>query len=112
MNLDDTALIEVSGLTVRRRGIDLLRNVDLKIKAREIITIVGPNGAGKSTLLRAAMGLIKPDGGSVRRRPGLTIGYLPQTLFCRLMCGVFWRSASVRQKELGPRSWRRSAYPT
>ena len=31
-----------------------------------ISALVGPNGAGKSTLFKAAMGLIRPDSGTVR----------------------------------------------
>jgi zinc transport system ATP-binding protein len=74
------ALIEVKNLTVRRGSDVLLSHVDLTVKSKEIITVVGPNGAGKTTLLRAAMGLTGIDEGSVLRRPGLTIGYVPQSL--------------------------------
>jgi zinc transport system ATP-binding protein len=73
-------LVEVRGLTVRRGGHEVLSQVDLTVNAGKIITVVGPNGAGKTTLLRAAMGLLRGAEGSVRRRPGLTIGYVPQSL--------------------------------
>ncbi|WP_413871875.1 metal ABC transporter ATP-binding protein [Albidovulum sp.] len=73
-------LVEASGLTVRRGGQVVLDNVDLAISAGEIVTIVGPNGSGKSTLIRALIGLEPPSAGSVRRRPGLGIGYVPQRL--------------------------------
>jgi len=74
------SLIEVKNLTVRRGTDVLLSHVDLSVKSQEIITVVGPNGAGKTTLLRAAMGLTRIDEGSVIRRPGLTIGYVPQSI--------------------------------
>jgi len=74
------ALIRIEKLSVRRGDMFTLSNVSLTINPREIITIVGPNGAGKSTLLRAMMGLIKQESGQVFRKPGLKIGYLPQTL--------------------------------
>src|SRR6185312_13868733 len=48
--------------------------------AGEIVTIIGPNGAGKTTLLRVALGLQRADAGTVRRRPGLRVGYVPQRL--------------------------------
>jgi len=74
------ALIEVKNLTVRRGSDVLLSHVDLTVKSKEIITVVGPNGAGKTTLLRAAMGLTAIDKGTVLRRSGLAIGYVPQSL--------------------------------
>ncbi len=58
----------------------LLENINLKVGAGEILTVIGPNGAGKTTLLRVALGLQKPTSGTVRQRPGLTIGYMPQRL--------------------------------
>jgi ATP-binding cassette subfamily F protein 3 len=42
------------------------------------IGLVGPNGAGKTTLLRIAAGRDEPDGGSVHRKRGLTLGLLAQ----------------------------------
>ncbi len=73
-------LIDVRGVSVQRGDITLLHDVSLVVRPKEIITVVGPNGAGKSTLLRTAMGLIKPDRGTVHMKPGLVIGYVPQTM--------------------------------
>lgn len=55
-----------------------MEDVDLSVAPGEIVTLIGPNGSGKTTFLRAALGLIKPDKGEVRRRSGLTVGYVPQ----------------------------------
>jgi len=41
---------------------------------------VGPNGAGKTTLFRMILEEESPDKGSIRKRPRLRIGYLPQEL--------------------------------
>ncbi len=43
-----------------------LKNVDLDIRAGEIIVIVGPSGSGKSTLMKIMAGLLKADTGSVK----------------------------------------------
>ncbi len=44
------------------------------------VGLVGRNGTGKTTLLRIMMGEDALDAGSIRKRPGLRIGYLPQEL--------------------------------
>ena len=75
---DPTALISARGLCISRHGRDLLIDVDLDIRAREIVTLIGPNGAGKTTLVRVLLGLEKPDRGKVHRRKDLRIGYVPQ----------------------------------
>src|SRR4029079_13826626 len=75
---DPTALISARGLGVSRHGRDLLIDVNLDIREREIVTLIGPNGAGKTTLVRVLLGLEKPDRGSVHRRRDLRIGYVPQ----------------------------------
>ena len=73
-------LVEAAGLGIRRSGRWLLRDVDLSVRAGEIVTVIGPNGGGKTTLLKALIGLIAADEGRVERRTGLVIGYVPQRL--------------------------------
>lgn len=73
-------LIQARGLAVRHGDFPVLQNIDLAIEAGEIVTVVGPNGSGKSTLVRALIGLEPAASGSVTRRAGLTIGYVPQRL--------------------------------
>lgn len=49
--------------------------LDLTVLAGEIHAIVGLNGAGKSTLMRLALGMLRPDGGTVHLRlPGVPEG--------------------------------------
>ena len=44
------------------------------------VGLVGPNGSGKTTLFRMIVGEESPDEGTIRKRPKLKIGYLPQEL--------------------------------
>lgn len=73
-------LVTAEQLYIKRSGRYLIENVSLSVREEEMLTVIGPNGAGKSTLIRAILGLIKADQGSVRRVPGLRIGYMPQRL--------------------------------
>lgn len=56
----------------------VLTDVDLTVDDGAFVGIVGPSGSGKTTLLRVLLGGIEPAHGSVLRRPGLRVGYVPQ----------------------------------
>ncbi|MCY4328018.1 MAG: metal ABC transporter ATP-binding protein [Rhodobacteraceae bacterium] len=73
-------LIAVDNISVRYGHHLALKNVSLCVSPGEIVTIVGPNGSGKTSLLRAIIGAIRPDTGTITRKPGLVIGNVPQRL--------------------------------
>lgn len=73
-------LVEAKGIGLRRGDRWLVSGVDLVVNAGEIVTLIGPNGSGKSTTAKIAIGILKPDSGSVTRTAGLRIGYVPQKL--------------------------------
>ncbi|WP_454044569.1 ABC transporter ATP-binding protein [Cellulosimicrobium sp. Marseille-Q8652] len=45
-----------------RDGVPVVRDVDLDLRAGEVLAVVGPNGGGKSTLLRGLAGLERTTG--------------------------------------------------
>jgi zinc transport system ATP-binding protein len=73
-------LIKAENISVFRRNFAVLDNVSLSIYPDDFTTVVGPNGAGKTTLLKALMDIIKPDKGTVTKKPDIKIGYVPQRL--------------------------------
>jgi ATP-binding cassette subfamily F protein 3 len=56
----------------------ILDDVTAALAVDDRVGLVGPNGAGKTTLLRLAAGRDEPDGGTVHRKRGLTVGLLAQ----------------------------------
>ncbi len=44
----------------------VLDRIDIDVAAREKVALIGPSGSGKTTILRAAIGLVKPDAGTIR----------------------------------------------
>jgi Fe-S cluster assembly ATP-binding protein len=49
-------MLEVRNLQVQAEGQDILRGIDLAVRAGEVHAIMGPNGSGKSTLARVLAG--------------------------------------------------------
>ena len=73
--MTERALLEIRGLVAGYGAIEVLRGVDLDVRAGELVAVLGPNGAGKSTLLRTISrygtvlrgGSIIFDGADLRR---------------------------------------------
>ncbi|MHC8508928.1 MAG: ATP-binding cassette domain-containing protein [Rhodospirillales bacterium] len=77
---NDEPLAALSDAGAKSGGRWRVRGVNLSIRRGEIVTLIGPNGSGKSTVAKMALGLLRPDEGTARRRPGLSVGYVPQSL--------------------------------
>jgi lipopolysaccharide export system ATP-binding protein len=84
-------LLEGKSISARLGPQEVLRGIDLRVAAGQVVGVLGPSGAGKSTLFRVLSGELEPSAGSVvlagddvtreplwkRARRGL--GYVPQT---------------------------------
>ena len=72
-----TTIVEIAGLTKRYGGVTALDNLNLDIKAGEIMALIGPNGAGKTTAFNMITGVLPPTEGSVKLHGKEVAGKLP-----------------------------------
>jgi len=63
---DGRAVLEAVGVEHQFGPLMALRNVNLRIGARERHGLIGPNGSGKSTLLKILAGALRPTRGEIR----------------------------------------------
>ncbi len=59
-------MLELSNVNVYYGAIHALKDINLKIEAGEVVTLIGANGAGKSTTLKAISGIQKPKSGEIK----------------------------------------------
>lgn len=69
--------MELKGIYKSYDEVEVLKNLNLSIKEKEITCILGPSGCGKSTLLNIISGIISPDSGSIEDNSS-KIGYVFQ----------------------------------
>ncbi|MBN2465717.1 ATP-binding cassette domain-containing protein [candidate division WOR-3 bacterium] len=72
-------MISLSNITMEFGTQELYHDVNLFVGPEDRIGLAGPNGSGKSTILKLMSGELEPTRGSVDRRRGTCVAYLPQT---------------------------------
>ncbi len=73
---DAPGRVAVSGLTIRFGATTAVEDVDLELRAGQVVGLMGANGAGKSTLMKAVAGVIPLHG----HRGRITVGDRDVTL--------------------------------
>lgn len=68
--MKDNELIVCRDVSLGYEGKSVLTDLDLTIAKGDYLCVVGDNGSGKSTLMRGLLGLIQPQSGTIRARPG------------------------------------------
>jgi branched-chain amino acid transport system ATP-binding protein len=107
---DAPLALELKGVTKRFGATEIIRGVDLQIRAGERVALIGPNGAGKSTLFNLISGRNAPTSGDIVLQGQSLGGLSPQrihrlglarsfqithifhrmTVFENLRCCVLW----------------------
>jgi lipopolysaccharide export system ATP-binding protein len=75
-------------------GKAVVNGLDFQINKGEVVGLLGPNGAGKTTAFYMAIGLIKPDTGSVYF-DGKEITHMPIHERCRMGMGYLAQEPSI-----------------
>jgi branched-chain amino acid transport system ATP-binding protein len=63
--MKDNLLLKVSNLDAGYGAIQVLWNINLEVKQKEVVCVIGANGAGKSTLLKCLVGIIPSSKGEI-----------------------------------------------
>ena len=83
-------MLKISNLHASIGDKEILKGINLEVKAGEVHAIMGPNGAGKTTCFYITCGLVRSNKGEVilnnksighmpmHKRANLGLGYLPQ----------------------------------
>jgi D-xylose transport system ATP-binding protein len=58
-------VLQLKGISKRFGAVQALTNVDLEVRAGEVVGLVGDNGAGKSTLIKCIAGIHPVDDGDI-----------------------------------------------
>ncbi len=70
MSAEEQPLVSARSLGIRYPGVEILRDVDLDVRAGMHVAVTGRSGSGKTTLLLVLAGLLPPSSGTVAW-PGL-----------------------------------------
>jgi branched-chain amino acid transport system ATP-binding protein len=86
-------LIECRGLSVGYGHLAVVRDLDLRVDAGQVVALIGRNGAGKTSTLLALAGELKPMAGEVRWMGEPT--HAPMYARCRAGLGYLTEERSV-----------------
>src|SRR3954462_5444042 len=68
-------LLRVAGLRKSFGDHEVLRSIDLEVRAGEVVALIGPSGSGKTTVLRSLNGLETPDAGRITVGDDVTVDF-------------------------------------
>ncbi|MCH8333592.1 LPS export ABC transporter ATP-binding protein [Candidatus Sumerlaeota bacterium] len=90
-------VLETRGLYKAYGGRNVVSDVSIRLRRREIVGLLGPNGAGKTTTFNMVVGIIKPLRGSIFLE-GVEITRLPLFKRARIGLGYLAQETSIFRK--------------
>ncbi|MBM3127699.1 MAG: ABC transporter ATP-binding protein [Chloroflexi bacterium] len=94
--MDHHSLIEIEAVSKHygpaRDGVLALRDVSLRIRAGEFLSIIGPSGCGKSTLLKMIGDLLAPSAGRI-----VVNGKTPEAARRARECGIVFQTPTLME---------------
>jgi branched-chain amino acid transport system ATP-binding protein len=73
-------MLEVKSLRAGYGGTEVLRGIDMRVDAGQIVAVLGSNGVGKTTLNMVLSGVLKAQAGEVRFHGQVLSGASPATI--------------------------------
>ncbi len=90
MKEEKQIVASLSDVTKKYGKVTALNNVNMNVRAGELLAVLGPNGAGKTTAVRLMLGLSRPLAGQVA-----VFGRDPRTASARARIGAMLQVAKV-----------------
>jgi lipopolysaccharide export system ATP-binding protein len=87
-------LIRTNELIKSYKGRQVVKGIDLDVKAGEIVGLLGPNGAGKTTSFYMIVGLVRPTAGRVFFK-GEDVSVMPMYKRARMGMGYLSQEPSI-----------------
>jgi len=120
-NADTAPILSIRGLRKSFGAAEIIRGVDLDLRAGERHALIGPNGAGKSTLFHLISGNLRPSAGEIVldgqaiggwapervNRRGLARSFQITNIFPKLSVFENVRIAVMQRHRLQYNVWRR-----
>lgn len=84
---NSSLMISVEHITKKFKKLYALDDVSASFHKGQVVSLIGPNGSGKTTLIKSILGIVQPDGGTIRFSGQAIsnqyqyrdqIGYMPQ----------------------------------
>lgn len=107
-------MLRLEGLCVTYGAVRAVRNLDLTVKAGEMVALLGPNGAGKSSTIGAVTGLVPSrgkvvlDGQDISQLPaearvakGMALSPEGRRVFANLTVGENLRLGAALRRDAG-----------
>jgi branched-chain amino acid transport system ATP-binding protein len=82
-------VLELDRASIAFGGLKAVCDLDLALRAGELVGLIGPNGAGKTTVFNMITGVYRPTAGEIRLLGKSIVGLLPHTIAERGVARTF-----------------------